>query len=145
MSSPKPPYKPLDVATFGNSPACVALTDMLNRIENQSLTRKTVISLQTFYRGLNEIMKMDSPYREIMLKLFHDHTLELARADLFPKFDEHEINNSYFQNILHQKKRAALRDGELLEKLRGECRDHSEMLNEIRELRKETLKRFRKR
>lgn len=138
----------LDHGTFGGTKASHFLVDMLNERDDPVLSRKVVGSFNHYFSGISELMKLDSPVRQTMLRIWfqraRDHAVDLwTSAGIDPKIysatKDHASSAtlvSLYDNVLHHRFRQADEHGELLEKFRGSDLEHAEICQALRNLAK---------
>lgn len=128
----------LDPGTFGGTKACHVLVDLLNKADDKILAKNVVSAFNKYFETVGELLKLDNPTRDIMLRLWLEDTMVRSQVPngLKEKFDRNGINFTYFHNILLHRMRQAMDHGALLEKFRGKETEHHEVLYELRMLAK---------
>jgi hypothetical protein len=126
----------LDPGTFGGTSACHILVEKLNEVGDERFANAVIRRFTQYFETLGELMKLNNPSRDVLMKLLFDQTVQEAEEILKPRFEEHGVPFSYFHNILTHRRRQAHEHGLLLEKFRGEDKDHNEILLALRGLAK---------
>lgn len=126
----------LDPGTFGGTAACRVLTEKLNATGDRKFAVRVVVAFNDYFNGLNQMLKLDNPIRDRVIKSWFEEHMAYAVGTLKPQFDEREVGFSYFENVLHHRRRQAQEHGALLEKFRGEDTDHAEIILQLRALAK---------
>ncbi len=126
----------LDPGTFGGTPACHILIEKLNATDDAKLASSVVRRFNTYFETLGELLKLDNPTRDLMIRLWFEKIDGEARQELEPRLESYDIAYSYFNNILNHRKRQAMEHGALLEKFRGDETEHNEILLQLRLLAK---------
>lgn len=136
----------LDKGTFGGTKACHFMVDLLNEHNDHRLAAAVVASFNHYFSGLGEMLKLDNPLRETLMKIWLHRAQEHAKSmwlahGMDPTITTADGNReatlvSLFNNVLHHRHRQASEHGQLLEKFRGRDMEHAEILQYLRNLAK---------
>ena len=108
----------INPTTYGNTPACVWLVDLLNKHNAVPLSQGIARILNGFNADMANIMKMPgrSTRHQVML-FWRDRTIDMARTQLGPMFEETGISIDILANVITGKYRQMVEKGDLWEKL----------------------------
>lgn len=137
----------LDRGTFGGTKACHFLVDMLNEHGDARLAAAVVASFNNYFSGLGEILKLDNPHRDTLLKMWLTRAQDYAKTmwnnhgidpTIFSAGGQRDTKTivSLYDNVLHHRYRQTMDHGHLLEKFRERDLEHSEILLALRNLAK---------
>lgn len=133
----------MDRGTFGGTKACHHIVDMLNEHNDHKLAASVVTAFNYYFSGMGEMLKMDNPHRETMMKMWFERAKEHAKNMWVNHGIDPNIYSSssativsLFDNVLHHRFRQATEHGQLLEKFRGKDMEHAEILQSLRNLAK---------
>ena len=122
---------------------------MLNAENDHRLASSVTAGFNFYFNGLGEIMKLDNPTRETVLKMwfvraqehavgmFKSHGIDptISRTRLDP-LNRSPTIVSLYNNVLHHRYRQSSEHGQLLEKFRERDAEHHEILLALRNLAK---------
>jgi hypothetical protein len=126
----------LDPGTFGGTNACHILIEKMNATDDAKFAAAVVGRFNAYFEEIGELLKLNSPTRNRMIELAFKSRYAEALEVLAPRFEAYGIPFTYFHNIMLHRRRQAEDHGKLLEKFRGEDREHNEVLYALRMLAK---------
>ena len=142
MSSQRPVHEgplTLDNGTFGRTEACRILVEKLNAYGDQRLASAVTTRFSEYFSNLKELMKLKNPTRDRMMRLWHEHSMELAQPYLRPKMEAADIAFSYFENITQHRLRQGMEHAAIIERMCAATdeereRDYKVVLNQLVEM-----------
>lgn len=102
------------------SSASRLLVESLREQQNDAATRLVTRHFEYYLHGLNEMLKIDDSHvRREALEFWYKRSLDLARQNIEPKYQEWGLPFQEYENILIHRMREARTMGDLMAKMRS--------------------------